>query len=708
MGFEDGSVVVVDAETGAEIARHLDAGEAHDKQVTCLHWAEDLGGHGAGANPHANSTHADDEQQYSSDDDVDGGAWRYEDRAPRFFPPLRRPPPAPGSAEAAAAFDTAAAGAGAEASAPLGTGLQAPERLSVLVSADAGGRVVLSAAGALVLGVLELGEALGEGAEGAAAALGPRLDWLLLAARRRRGALSGVVVRTPLLRARRAELRVLAHQAAVVRTLLKAARQGTAAALRAWEEARAPFRTALDKLTRLARDHGEAPREAPEALIPLLTSGTTSHALQQWLGTTLTESAARRMAREAAAAGDHAQTLLADYTAPAAEELVFRLGELLGLARCAGQLAPLGLREDAVQRALAATERLMLHVEGVRSQAAAHSAGYANVLAGLARAAKALDADAAPAPSRGRGAAPAPADAALAYDAVAATDFMRTCLLHDRVAAALGDGGGSKMDADAPLEEEEDARFDFGLGGDASPAPATAAAAAPKLGGAAADEATLVDTLREAADAMAAAFAGARDAVTPTLVTTAVVPLVGEGEGDDAAAAAVACERATSGSESLHCTFAAGGGAHIGVLRAKASDLEVAVLSAPGVAPRVADLAVTADAEVVSLSQCGAGQTETETEFAAVRGVELLEFAPVKGLGDTPVLAVGGPAVAPQDAESEELGMLVRRRTCGSGFVSAGPLAVGQRGMALAALDAQRVLILDVEEDEEEEEYEEG
>ena len=74
MGFEDGSVVVVDAETGAEIARHLDAGEAHDKQVTCLHWAEDLGGHGAGANPHANSTHADDEQQYSSDDDVDGGA----------------------------------------------------------------------------------------------------------------------------------------------------------------------------------------------------------------------------------------------------------------------------------------------------------------------------------------------------------------------------------------------------------------------------------------------------------------------------------------------------------------------------------------------------------------------------------------------------------------------------------------------------------
>ena len=94
---------------------------------------------------------------------------------------------------------------------------------------------------------------MGAGARAVAATLGPQLDWLLLAARHgeRERQLSAVVVRAPLLFVRRNELRALAHQAAAMRSLLKAAREGTAAARRAWDEARAPFAGALAANTTL-------------------------------------------------------------------------------------------------------------------------------------------------------------------------------------------------------------------------------------------------------------------------------------------------------------------------------------------------------------------------------------------------------------------------------------------------------------------------
>ena len=724
VGFDDGAVGVIDAETGAERARLLEGGAPHAAAVIALHWGEQPDGAAGGAHEPADS----------SDDDCEGrgggSGWNYEDRAPRFFPPLLAPPPPPGSAEAAAAFDAAAGGAGGGGSQPqplLGTRLEAPARLSMLVSGDASGRVVLSAAGALVIGVLELGgnACVGAGARAVAATLGPQLDWLLLAARHgeRERQLSAVVVRAPLLFVRRNELRALAHQAAAMRSLLKAAREGTAAARRAWDEARAPFAGALAALAKLCRDYGEPPRSSAEVLVPLLTSGTAGSALQQWLANTATEAGARRMGRDAVTAGDSSQSLLADHVVPAAEELVFRLGELLGLARCTAQLGPLGIEAPAVERALGAAKALLLRAERVRSQAASDGAGYQNLLAGIGRAARALDADGggdgrgARAGAGGGGGAPP-----VRYDAVAATDFLRQRVGTDRVAAALGcDSGG---EAAAAAAADEDHTFDFL--GDASPAGSPATTSTAPVGGAAQAQ-TLSAAIEEALDAVSATFAGAQRAVSPTLQVEAVVRLVGEGASARAVGSddtvelrpVVSCERAPSAGAPVHCAFAGASGAQIGVLRATPPDiadapsgLDVAIVTAPGSEPRVAALAMAAEGEVVALAQCaptgGAGTVgeATTTEFAAARGVELLDFSPVSAADDDPVIDMW-TTLAPQDAE--EAGMLVRRRVCGSGFASCGPLAVGARGMALATMDQQRVLVLDLEEDEDEDdENEEG
>eukprot|EP00947_MAST-08B_sp_MAST-8B-sp1_P005477 g5477.t1 len=417
VGYDDGSVLPYDVESG-ETHPMPSCHAPHTESIMALCWARQLGegevvtaagprsmaaggGHGAAG---AEGTDADARLAL-----LDRLYVHFEDRASRFMAtpsPLR---------EAETFSQWKSGGARARWPQVAAGGESGSGALDVLVSGDNGGVVTLSALGFFPIGRVSLSGAVDLTEDSI-----PRVSHVCLSAdlstlsvvlvterQRRRGAAgratagvggrgggtgSGsdddsasvdeeghadgyghedsevrrrhhlVTVDTSLLWDRRHELLQVATQCGHIGGLLSHVGQAIGDMEKRWTDAVSALKSQVDTLRKLLDTHGRTAEPRAE-LFTLFTTGTPSPAVVQFFTQKLTEQGLGRLQKTLDTACSELEAFLVQHVQLATENVVFRLTELIGLARWERRFRPVGLTPPVLAALTAGAEALMVKAE---------------------------------------------------------------------------------------------------------------------------------------------------------------------------------------------------------------------------------------------------------------------------------------------------------------------------------------------------------
>ncbi|KAL4445375.1 hypothetical protein ABPG77_011200 [Micractinium sp. CCAP 211/92] len=632
------------------------------------------------------------------------------DRTRRMFAPP--PPPVPSAAAGlAVGYDTCGKRvAGAQAWSAE------PPRLAVLACASAAGDLVLCTSGLFTLATLRLPALLGCPAVTVLRlATAPSLQQLTVCWRSGSGGTDGPLHLSTLsmrhVGKHAAPLHRLALAAAQVEALLGGCLQTFSELCKEWGAGQKELEDSRGKLAALMRDYGSSGDPASE-LRGLVVTGAVGGALQQYITSTLGEQGLKKLARALDAAVCSCHNLLTDHLQPQLEQLAFRLGELRGLALCLPWRRTTGLQPEQVATAEQAALRLVLRAEAVRRQVVEAGAQYRTFFAWLLIVLRRMQDDA--------------ADVLAGYprsqlDAVA--DFLVGQYRQDRVAPLMGscaDGsgsGGGSSDSPEAVDGAGSGILDFIMGvlGRQTLVQAADSTTSPERNGPAAGSGagggngghTLGRLLSTLQAACSAAFNRTSEVTGPTIQLAGSLTLGPPpgalaagyqllGEGDAAAAvAAVAWE-----DRQQVLVLRSPGGEGGGEQASRQAAVEAAMVELPGGCTAV-DVAWYREGQLAVLL-AGEGQPC----LLALLPRESLRFVelPADLLGDSEALQLCQLLLESAGGGTSPLPEGCRQRELPYPRVQA-PLAVSaSRGVGCVLAGTQRVLLYDLEEDEEAEE----
>ncbi|CAM6129711.1 unnamed protein product [Calypogeia fissa] len=363
VGHNNGSIAIHDVENG-DVVRKT---QTHQVAVQCLYWAEES------------------QTVVGSEDNV----FIYEDRTHRFFPPPPKAPPMPGTAPS---FDMSnVLGSNMEdleGNSLKGTTRDVKHRLDILCSGDRDGLICLSAFGVFPIGKLGMRDLtireLGTVDSSSCQLLDAYALQVSLSNDLRRmtvvcsgsstsevgHAIEGtrdpgiycISVNTALLGNRRKELRQVALQASSVEELVDVLQTSLAVMEKHWSEAIDSFKEKINGFSKLISEHGSNATPKDEFL-GLLTWGYASPALQQFLAVSLGEAGLKRLSKSIDTAARELHNIIAEHMQATAEIITFRLGELRGLSRWKARLGCVGLEEALLDGALEHAGMLLVQLE---------------------------------------------------------------------------------------------------------------------------------------------------------------------------------------------------------------------------------------------------------------------------------------------------------------------------------------------------------
>ncbi|KAK9909067.1 hypothetical protein WJX75_006696 [Coccomyxa subellipsoidea] len=323
-----------------------------------------------------------------------------------------------------------------------------PSRLSVLCAADDSAAVRL-----LAFGSFSLGRAAMPGAD-ACRAQQPPAPCLMHAEMTRdlsrlctvsvikaTGQVGCVIHDTSCIGQRCAELRRIAVFASHVTSLLKWCGDALAAAQKEWRDAMAAVDAKMEEFRVLLVSYGTA-ASAEEELLGILATGALTPAMMHFLTAILGEANLKRLARAVDAAVGSVGRILVEHVQCSLEAVALQLGDALGLARCSPWMDPLTLQEAAVGEAAAAAQALVLRAEALRRAVVDVGAHYRLLFAWMLTLCRRLNEDALP---------PGTSPVAFRADPHALAAFIRGPFRRDAVGPQLSCEG---PEAVPPLQAE--------------------------------------------------------------------------------------------------------------------------------------------------------------------------------------------------------------------------------------------------------------
>ncbi|EIE25305.1 hypothetical protein COCSUDRAFT_46664 [Coccomyxa subellipsoidea C-169] len=215
-----------------------------------------------------------------------------------------------------------------------------------------------------------------------------------------------------------------------------------AAAQKEWQGAMALVDAKMEEFRGLLVSYG---REcSPEdQLLAALAAGALTPAMQHFLTAILGEANLKRLARAVDGAVASVARMLVDQVQCSLEAVALQLGDALGLARCSPWMAPLTLQESAVAEAAAAAHALVLRSDALRRAVVGVGAHYRTLFAWLLTLCRHVNDDALPA---------GPSGAAYRADPHALAAFIRGPFRRDAIGPQLSCEG---PEAVPPLQAGE-------------------------------------------------------------------------------------------------------------------------------------------------------------------------------------------------------------------------------------------------------------
>ena len=490
-----------------------------------------------------------------------------------------------------------------------------------------------------------------------------------------------------------------------------------------------------------------------DLLLAYLATGRVDPGVEQFLAHEFQPRDVRRLSRSVDAAATKVHAALSERIAPAAQSCALRIAELRALARWRERSGAIGLDERAADVALAASESCALAAFAAARLATAAAARLRAFFTLLLRTQRQV----AFGSPDGFGAAGDDADAPPALDAKLVEEFLRDGLTRDTLGDSLGSNGltrdtlgdslGSNRaagsDAAATREvprggPDDGAGAILGAAGAAFTAAVRAAAAAAGFGGDGTgggddddDDDALWAACARLKGSCAQLLEAPRDAMSRSLVWDRAFPIVRSGSGSGSV------ERSSAGpgsfppcvthggwsddGESETLVFHAGvGSSHVGMLRLLGGVPESALaLEAPPGHVVVDAAAYTEGRCLVLLQPAGTGDGAAGGEGDQAASVVMADpralaargggvggdggyaLVDADALGASPVVSPGcAPARGVLRMPAAGGGGGARRRSL-PGTVATAPLAVGrQKGLAAVLVGQKRIVLLDLEEDE--------
>eukprot|EP00192_Tetraselmis_astigmatica_P008586 CAMPEP_0117651820 /NCGR_PEP_ID=MMETSP0804-20121206/2296_1 /TAXON_ID=1074897 /ORGANISM="Tetraselmis astigmatica, Strain CCMP880" /LENGTH=614 /DNA_ID=CAMNT_0005457823 /DNA_START=150 /DNA_END=1991 /DNA_ORIENTATION=- len=261
-----------------------------------------------------------------------------------------------------------------------------PKQMSVLVSVDAEGNVHILAHGTFLLISFKLADVLPQEAgilgrqQGQAVALSRDLRQLAVLCSDGESGSGGSELRlamldTSILADRSAELQKLALQASQIGSMLEVARDSLKEGEAQWAAAMKQARGKWEQLRGLLADHASMSTPKKE-ILTLLACGVPSAAMRQFLSPPMGETGTKRLAKAVDFAVMAVHELLLNNVVPALEIVIFRLGELHGLACCSDWIRPIHLKEGALKSAEQFAMRLLVRAKQVMLEVTTAGALY--------------------------------------------------------------------------------------------------------------------------------------------------------------------------------------------------------------------------------------------------------------------------------------------------------------------------------------------
>ncbi|KAH7444281.1 hypothetical protein KP509_02G071700 [Ceratopteris richardii] len=369
VGHEDGTISLHDVENGNIIRQTV----THHCPVECLAWVEEK------------------EMAQTAADDL----FVYEDRTPRFFPP---PPKSPAMPGAAPAFDiSGAVGSMEDPNSPMDakTALKAShQQINILCSGDRNGTICLNIFGVFLIGRVDVSEldistckhekdatkdssyrlhdpfilkvSLSENLHHLSVLCTGKLVSSHFEERKtNQEAAYGVFslkINTALIGCRSKELHQVALQVSSIEELLEVLQVSMNVMQKVWSDAHTSFREKFKGLSQLLREHGSHANPQEECL-SLLSCGLASSGLHQFLAVSLGEGGLKRLSKTMDAALRELHVVIAEHLQPVAEILAFRVGELRGISRWKARLRSIGLDEKLVDQAMENSGMVLIQIE---------------------------------------------------------------------------------------------------------------------------------------------------------------------------------------------------------------------------------------------------------------------------------------------------------------------------------------------------------
>eukprot|EP00250_Pteridium_aquilinum_P014515 c22036_g1_i2 orf=98-2485(+) len=369
VGHEDGTISLHDVENGNVFRQTI----THQCSVECLTWVEER------------------QLVRGSADDL----FFYEDRTPRFFPPPPKSPAMPGTAPA---FDISGAVGSADdqnSSADSKTTLKSShQRINILCSGDRNGIICLNIFGVFLIGRVELGELdiksfayeKDNTKEGTyrlldafvlKVSLSENLQQLsvlcsgqLISSCSQKGKANNgkasrlfcMQINSTLIGRRSKELHQVALQVSSIEELLEVLQVSMNVMQKQWSDAIGSFQEKMQGFSQLLCEHG-AHGNPREELLSLLSCGSASAGVHQFLAGSLGEGGLKRLSKTMDTALRELHVVISEHLQPVAEILAFRVGELRGISRWRARLQSIGLDEKLVDQAMEDAGMVLVQVE---------------------------------------------------------------------------------------------------------------------------------------------------------------------------------------------------------------------------------------------------------------------------------------------------------------------------------------------------------
>ncbi|XP_022720526.1 anaphase-promoting complex subunit 4-like isoform X2 [Durio zibethinus] len=360
VGLEDGTISLHDVENG-KLLRSL---KSHTVAVMYLNWEED--------------------GQVTRDDSISNS--NYEDRTSRFFPPAPRVPRMPGLVPGDTGFMDDSEDSFRELS------NSSYQRFNILCSGDKDGSICFSIFGIFPIGKINIHKlsiptpfANEEAtyrllnASISKVALSKDLCHLIVMCSgelnqdevespERKLCIHGLhglhclLLDTSIFWKRKNELHQVAQQASNIEDLIEVIRTSLSIMSKQWSDAMHTFHEKFDSLSSLIIDHG-LDSSPQEEFLSLLGGARTSPPVHQFLVNSLGELGVKRVSKVVCGAGKELQNIVLDHLQPAAEIIVFRMGELRGLSRWRTRFKGIGLDETLIDNATEKSGMLLVQVE---------------------------------------------------------------------------------------------------------------------------------------------------------------------------------------------------------------------------------------------------------------------------------------------------------------------------------------------------------